>query len=264
MIRFVGLGIITWAMLGACTSSQVLPPPGPLCNAPQSTTIPDVNPAHRASSFWLERLPKNESNRVLMTPHSIVSLNRGNQANEAAFQDVTRANFVNEEHTRTEIRDRFEWLQKRLMTGKYVASPTGMLTHANTRASQATVSNEIRLIHQEATLYCIPSKGGLYTLPTDKDFNRNHCSGLHPGEIARMLRVTPDGWSYVHVGHSVGWVRRLYTTKTILHGRSSCRTGSLSTTHSPCGGEPMSHCCPSTPTRGYVFLPPPPRASNPS
>jgi hypothetical protein len=207
MIRFVGLGIITWAMLGACTSSQVLPPPGPLCNAPQSTTIPDVNPAHRASSFWLERLPKNESNRVLMTPHSIVSLNRGNQANEAAFQDVTRANFVNEEHTRTEIRDRFEWLQKRLMTGKYVASPTGMLTHANTRASQATVSNEIRLIHQEATLYCIPSKGGLYTLPTDKDFNRNHCSGLHPGEIARMLRVTPDGWSYVHVGHSVGWVR---------------------------------------------------------
>ena len=93
------------------------------------------------------------------------------------------------------------------MNGKYMASPADMLTQANTRASEATVANEIRLIHKEATLYCIPSQHGLYTQPIDKDFNRNHCSGLHPGEIARMLRVTSDGWSYVHVGHSVGWVR---------------------------------------------------------
>jgi hypothetical protein len=211
MKSLAGMAIITWAMLSGCTHSRVLPPKSPVCKAPHGATIPGVNPSHRASAYWLERLASNELDRVLMTPRSIDGLNTRNQANAAAFQDVTRAGFVNEERHKSEILERFEWLRKRLETGKYVASPTDMLTHAIARASEATVSNEIRLIHQETTLYCIPSRDGLYTLPIDKDFNRNHCSGLHPGEMARMLRITSDGWSYVHVGHSVGWVR----TKTL-------------------------------------------------
>ena len=83
MIRFVGLGIITWAMLGGCTPTRVLSPKSPVCKPPQGATIPGVDPSHRASARWLGRRTNTENDRVLMTPQSIDGLNTRNQATAA-------------------------------------------------------------------------------------------------------------------------------------------------------------------------------------
>ena len=198
MIRPLALLIVgSMGWLG-CASTQTLPSQAPVCSATQNTAIPDAQPDHQTTAFWLAKLADHQADKLLMTPQAIAELNARNQANPAAFQDVTPPNFVTQEQTKSDIRDRFEWLQKRLDSGKYVESAPNMLQEAHARTFSASPVDEIRLIHKESTLYCVPSLGGLYTQPIDRDFNRNHCSGLHPGEIARVLRTTEDGWNYVH------------------------------------------------------------------
>ncbi|KIG13002.1 putative lipoprotein [Enhygromyxa salina] len=65
----------------------------------------------------------------------------------------------------------------------------------------------LRPVVNETQLWCVPSTEGLYTQPVDLDFDRNRCASLHPGELVRALRRTPDdAWLYVDAGHSVGWV----------------------------------------------------------
>jgi len=64
----------------------------------------------------------------------------------------------------------------------------------------------VRVVHTETTLWCVPLTSGLYKPPVDEDFDRNRCSGVHPGEIVRVMRRGDSDWLYVHTGHAVGWI----------------------------------------------------------
>jgi len=174
-----------------------------------------VSEHHRSAQHWVQSMPDKAMDQVLLSAEEIRALNQKNAAPSWGHQDILGASSMNQEHVTQELTVRSQWLEKRVSDGKYVEEPKGMLRTATTRVREATVVDEFRVIHTQSTLYCVPSENNLYTVPIDRDFNRNHCSGLHPGEAVRVLRRTNDGWLHVHVGHSVGWVRDSETTPPV-------------------------------------------------
>jgi hypothetical protein len=80
----------------------------------------------------------------------------------------------------------------------------------------ATAVDQVRAVTTEATLWCMPLQGGLFAPPVDASFDRNRCSGLHAGELVRVLRVSDD-WVYANSGYSVGWLRASLLTPPLSH-----------------------------------------------
>src|SRR5690606_19405289 len=110
----------------------------------------------------------------------------------------------------SELSERLAFLRERVDTGTYVEGEPGMLERAAARIALATAIEgpNLRFVAAETPLWCVPSSEGLYTTPIDRDFDRNRCASLHPGELVRALRASPadDHWIYVDAGHSVGWI----------------------------------------------------------
>ena len=109
-----------------------------------------------------------------------------------------------------ELAERLEFLEAKVAAGKYVEGEPGTLARAAERIESATelAPPNLHIVARESPLWCVPASEGLFTTPVDPDFDRNRCASLHPGELVRALRHTPDGaWTYVDAGHSVGWIQ---------------------------------------------------------
>jgi hypothetical protein len=107
------------------------------------------------------------------------------------------------------IRERLDYLQAEIVTGRLIEGAIGALGRARALVEAMTAVDHERLVVQETKLHCVPLTEGLYKPPADSAFDRNACGSLHPGERVRVLRRGGRGdWLYVHAGYAVGWIRR--------------------------------------------------------
>ena len=198
------------------------PPPGepvrPACATAFEAALPGVEAAHRQVGTWLSALPAGAADAVLLDGTAIDRLNRANAGRAAGFQDVLADGVVGPGRVHRELEERLGWLGQRLADGRLAEVAPGTFDAARTRVRLARPADEIRIIHAEAILYCIPTVRGLFTAPSDPQFDRNRCSGLHPGEVIRVLRRGDASWLYVHAGHSVGWLKDAVTTPPVDSG----------------------------------------------
>ncbi len=185
--------------------------PTPLFDA----TVPGVHSQQQRLEWWTQRLSHGEEDRVLMNAEAIAALNRKNAQRRTGYQDVLGSAIADLKRVRGDLKERHEWLMKRLRSGRLVEVSKNSFARSWQRSLNAPTTDEIRIVHTEATLRCVPMLDGLFAPPIDIQFDRNRCSGLHPGELIRILRASPDGWLYGHVGHSVGWVRAKYVSPAI-------------------------------------------------
>ena len=172
---------------------------------------PEVSPRHRALKTWLSKLDAPASgDAILLDPQAVEALNRRNRSHPEGFRDLEDPGVVDEATTQRELEERVRWLSERVASGEFREGAPGSFQAAleRVRNSRALAEPTRHLIHREAALYCLPSTEGLYTDPPDLDFDRNRCSGLHPGEAGIVSRRSPDGqWLYFRSAHSVGWLQ---------------------------------------------------------
>jgi hypothetical protein len=207
----------------------------PACPTQQVREIraPDVRPEHERAGYWLREFgPPAEpgppgSDRALDHDAELLDAeSRSLLASSVAklpggWRDPTGPDGADPELVETERSERLTWLRERLASGKYIETTAGALERAAERITAATAVEgpALRFVVSETQLWCVPSHEGLYSepvghghspplaVPIDLDFDRNRCASLHPGDLVRALRTTPDGtWLYVDAGHTVGWV----------------------------------------------------------
>lgn len=195
-------------VLLVCTACKSIPNPLQLCaKAPAFEALaPRVEPQHRDLTHWTQTA-SDQADVLLLEGAQIRQLNQKNQQRKSAFQNVFDPQIGDQERVSRELDERVQWLLARIKSGHYVETKMGAFGRASQRIRKAFKVDEFRVVTKGTILHCIPMSSGLFTHPMDTDFNRNHCSGLHPSEIVRVLRSSrADGWVYVHTGHSVGWV----------------------------------------------------------
>jgi len=107
------------------------------------------------------------------------------------------------------LAERMGYLKQRVDDGHLVEGRPGSFATAQGIERTAEPVDELRLVAEEASLWCAALDTGLYKPPADPAFDRNRCASLHPGEPLRVLRRSPDGqWLHVHAGHTSGWLRQ--------------------------------------------------------
>ncbi len=195
------LRAVALLLVAGCTTAPPISAP-PLCE-PHFNVRPDAPRAWPASSAQL------------LDREEVAGLNRRNRSKEFGFQDMLRPEVVDLKRVREELGERFVWLRERLADGRFVEGQAPDYQTAEALARDAAAADEVRVVHTEAALWCMPMTTGLYTLPIDRNFDRNRCSGLHPGELVRVMRVGAGDWLYVNTGHAVGWMSRTAATPPI-------------------------------------------------
>ena len=184
-------------------------PAGPACAGGPVflPAVPGVEARLRDLRTWTSRLPEGDADRVLLEPDEIAALNRRNAATRAGAMDVLDGESASPQRIEAETHERLDLMRHRLGVGVNVEGEPGSFDVAQARAMGAAAIDEVRVVHTEVALRCVPMTAPLYVPPIDPDFDRNRCSGLHPAEVVRVLRRTEDGWLYVHAAYSMGWLR---------------------------------------------------------
>jgi len=223
---FISFAFVVLVALVGCKSSGA-PPVGPegrnaeakttpaaSCKAELRTQAPGVPDAMKRGAYWLAKVA--DADAVLMADDAIGALNTSNAKRAMGFQDVTKASIGDQKRVDREIQERHAWLLARLKKGKYVEGNDGAFARTKALIDGAGRIDELRVLVAAADLRCIPMTDALYQPPVDPAFDRNQCSGLHAGELVRLLRKSADGrWVYAHAGHSVGWLEAPQTTPSL-------------------------------------------------
>jgi len=171
---------------------------------------PDVRPEHESADYWLAKLGPEASDAPLLDQAARELLRERVAALPGGWRDPLGEAVSDPTLIDAELRERLEWLRGRVEARKYLELEPGALARAAARIAAATPlpAPNLHFVAREAPLWCVPSDEGLYTDPIDREFDRNRCASLHPGEYLRALRSTPDReWTYVDAGHSVGWIQ---------------------------------------------------------
>ncbi|MCC6624139.1 MAG: SH3 domain-containing protein [Deltaproteobacteria bacterium] len=164
-------------------------------------------PEARLLETWLARWPAEELDRELLTPDEIAALNERNADMIGAWHDQLMARQPDPDAVAAELRERLDEIALRVARGEYVEDQPGAFQTVGRVIASAHPTDEIRVVHSVTDFRCVPLASGLYRKFIDRLFDRNQCSRLHPGEIVRVLRKTPDDrWLYGRAGHGVGWV----------------------------------------------------------
>jgi cell wall-associated NlpC family hydrolase len=153
---------------------------------------------------------------VLLDATAIATLNTKVLEVKGAYRDVLSPEVGDQDKVTRDLTERSEWMAERTDSGKYVEGDADSMKAARDIVAIAAPIDELRVMTQESQAYCLPLASGLFSprgdadSPTwDAEFDRNHCSSLHPGELVRVLRRSQDNvWWHVHAGHSVGWVAK--------------------------------------------------------
>ncbi|MFO7564829.1 MAG: NlpC/P60 family protein [Enhygromyxa sp.] len=170
---------------------------------------PEVRPEHEDPEFWLAKLAPEAADTPLLGADERGFLRERVAALPGGWRDPLDEAVGDPELVARELRERIDWLRGRVSSGKYVELEPGTLEQAAARIEAAVPveAPNLHFVARETQLWCVPASEGLFTEPVDRDFDRNYCASLHPGELVRALRRTPDdAWVYVDAGHSVGWI----------------------------------------------------------
>jgi hypothetical protein len=174
---------------------------------------PDVRPEHEQAAYWLAKLAPEAADAVLLDEAALALLRERVAALPGGWRDPAGDAAADPTLITTELGERLEYLRAKLRAGDFVELEAGALEQAAERIASATeiAAPNLHFVARETPLWCVPTRAGLYTSPAngvvDRDFDRNRCASLHPGEHVRALRRSADGaWTYVDAGHSVGWI----------------------------------------------------------
>lgn len=201
---------------GADRTADVASPPAPVSPATtascpsipvDTTTIPDVDAAHRDVATWLAKLAPGQAEAVLVDPERLDPLNRRFSEVTGAWRDPTASETADPVRIEGDIVERLAYLRQKVDAGELVQNVPGSMAEADALAREAVQVDQLRLVIQESPLHCVPLQSGLFKPPIDEAFDRNRCASLHPGEMVRVLRRAGAGdWLYVHAGYVVGWL----------------------------------------------------------
>lgn len=209
---------LTLALALACTPEPEPPLAGQLAEQPEAaacprspiaqTRAPDVLPSMETAEFWLAKLAPGQADAPLVGPAEHEQIAARSQATPGAWRDPLDPALADPAHVQAELDERLAWLRERVASGKYLEGRPEALERAASIVAQAAAVDEAQAIHrivEETPLWCLPTREGLYTPPSDREFDRNQCASLHLGELVRVLRRT-DTWAYVDAGQGVGWI----------------------------------------------------------
>jgi NlpC/P60 family/SH3 domain (SH3b1 type) len=217
-------GLVSGALLLGCGgpgASPVEPPPSlpavptepaepaAVCpTAPIDVSVaPGTRPEHRDVEHWLAKLAPGKADEVLVPAVAIPALNTRFAEVDGAWRDPLDPALADPVALAATIDERLAWMRERVDGGQLVEGQPGSFAAALAIAGQAAPVDELHMVVEEASLWCAPLDTGLYKVPVDPDFDRNRCASLHPGEVVRVLRHSPDAaWLYAHAGHTTGWL----------------------------------------------------------
>lgn len=222
-------GLLVGVLLGACPApgptpgepapaAPVEPAPAVACpTAPIDVAVaPGTRPEHRDVEHWLAKLAPGQADEVLVPPAQIPAWNARFGEVEGGWRDILEPALAEPVALARTITERMAWMGERVNDGRLVEGQPGSFGAALAITQAAAPVDELRMVVEEASLWCAPLDSGLYKVPVDRDFDRNRCASLHPGEAVRVLRRSPDeAWVYVHSGHTTGWLHAPTLTPTL-------------------------------------------------
>jgi len=164
-------------------------------------------PAARKLETWLAQWPAEELDRPLLTAADIAALNDRNADTIGAWHDPLMERQPAPDSVQGELLERLNEIGERVTKGEYVEDRPGAFRDVPKTLASAYPADSIHAVHRITDLRCLPLVSGFFRGRVDPLFDRNQCSRLHPGELVRVLRRTPDDrWAYVRAGHGVGWL----------------------------------------------------------
>ncbi|MGH1340505.1 MAG: NlpC/P60 family protein [Nannocystales bacterium] len=177
----------------------------------QTDVLPGTHARHTTADFWIDRLPPGVADEVLVPSEAIAGLNAQFSQVVGAWRSIDESTVGDRGSIDASISERMQYLKGELEAGRFVEARPDAFARAEAIVAAATAVDHQRLVIGETPLRCVPIPGGesdgLFKVPIDRDFDRNACASLHPGERVRVLARGPKGrWLYVHAGHTVGWV----------------------------------------------------------
>ncbi|MCA9706625.1 MAG: SH3 domain-containing protein [Myxococcales bacterium] len=216
----LGLGLALGCGGSASSTDSASPPATPAIEEPSAppaaqcpadpidvTVAPGTRPEHRDVEFWLAKLPPEAADAVLVPPSDVSALNARFTEVEGAWHDPFDPALADGEGNAGKIDERLVWMGERVDDGRLLEGTPGDFGAAREIARTAEPVDALHMVVEEAPLWCAALDTGLYKPPVDRDFDRNRCASLHPGEVVRVLRRSPDGaWLYAHAGHTTGWL----------------------------------------------------------
>lgn len=213
----------------ACAAHAQAPPPAGRCAdsvtwlAPDA--LPDGTPARaRELETWLVHPDVPDLDAELLDPEAIASLDQRNSEVLGAWRDPLADVAPSIEAVDAELAERLDVIGLRLSTGELVLGPApraramppaNAFEQARLRVANAIPIDAVQAVAAPIDLRCLPLSGGLYRGRIDRDFDRNQCSRLNPGDLVRALRRTADGWLYVRAGNVVGWLEHAALSPTM-------------------------------------------------
>lgn len=193
----------------ATPAAETSPQPASSCPTEpiDEEVAPGTRPEHRDVETWLAKLPPGAADEVLVPAEAIAELNARSLEVEGAWRDPLLDEVAERARAPEHLEERSTWIAERVADGRLVEGEPGSAAEAQRVAAGSQTVDELRMVAEEASLWCIALSTGLYKQPVDRDFDRNRCASLHPGEVVRVLRRSEDGrWLYVHAGHTTGWL----------------------------------------------------------
>ncbi|MBV1861497.1 MAG: SH3 domain-containing protein [Nannocystaceae bacterium] len=194
--------------------------------AVHTTALPGTEPRHTTAAFWIDRLPPGGADQVLVPSEAIAGLNAQFSKVVGAWRSIDDSVIGDRETINASIAERMAYLKTEVDAGRFVEAQADAFAVAESVVAAATAVDHQRLVVDETPLRCIPLTDGLFKVPVDRDFDRNACASLHPGERVRVLARGPKGrWLYVHAGHTVGWVENAVFSKRLSPSAIDAWTG---------------------------------------
>lgn len=191
-----------------------------------TTALPGTEARHETAAFWIERMPPGMADQVLVPAEAIAGLNAGFSQVVGAWRSIDDSAVGDRASIDASIAERMAYLKGEVDAGRFVEAEPDAFVGAASVVAAATAVDHQRLVIEETPLRCIPLTGGLFKVPIDRDFDRNACASLHPGERVRVLARGPKGtWLYVHAGHTVGWVENAVFSKRLSPSAIDAWTG---------------------------------------
>ena len=176
-----------------------------------SDRVPGTATRHRDPHLWIDKLDPALREAVLVSSEQLEALHRRWSETPGAWRDPASSDAVRPEATDQALTERMSYMRDQVGQGILIEDRPGLLEHAQRVSEASTQVDHERLVVQETPLRCIPSAAGIFKPQddgsVDREFDRNACSSLHPGEWVRVLRNGSDGWLFVHAGYTVGWVQ---------------------------------------------------------
>lgn len=178
-----------------------------------SQRAPGTTPAHENAAAWVDAAT---GENVLLSAEDIDLLNDRLSEVVGGWRDLDASVVGKRDAVNASIAERMKYLGREVEAGRLVESETGAFLAAQAVVEGLSAVDHQRLVLREAPLHCIPLHGGVFKVPIDRDFDRNACASLHPGERVRVLGRGPQGnWLYVHAGHTVGWLHDASLTRRL-------------------------------------------------